>query len=83
MGGEFAAPQPWWGVRLTRHAKNELRSLGIELADAERVVADPVRVDRDPEGKLRYTGYIRDVRVRVVVALDEPDLIITIHQRRR
>jgi hypothetical protein len=27
-------------------------------------------------------GEIRGIRVRVVVALDEPDLIVTIHKRR-
>jgi hypothetical protein len=40
-------------------------------------------VDSDEDGKPRYTGEIRGVRVRVVVALDEPDLIVTIHERRR
>jgi hypothetical protein len=30
-----------------------------------------------------YTGDIKGVRVRIVVALDEPDLIVTIHERRR
>jgi hypothetical protein len=69
-------------VRLSRHAKNELRSLGATLADVERLVADPEQEDRDPEGRPRYVGHVQGVRVRVVVALDEPDLIVTIHERR-
>jgi len=69
-------------MRLTRHAKNGLRNLGASLLDAERVIANPVLVDRDEKGRLRYTGYIEGARVRIVVALDEPDLIITIHERR-
>jgi len=69
-------------VRLTRHAKNELRTLGATLADVERAVANPVWVDNDPTGRRRYTGYIRDVRVRIVVAVDEPCLVVTIHERR-
>lgn len=40
-------------------------------------------LDRDSKGKPRYTGEIGDVCVRIVVALDEPDLIVTIHERRR
>lgn len=69
-------------MRLTRHAKNELRSLKATLEDVEEVIARPVSTDRDRDGKPRYVGYIGDVRVRVVVALDEPDLIVTIHKRR-
>jgi hypothetical protein len=70
-------------MRFTRHAKNEARWLRASVADAEAVIAHPIRVDRDEDGKPRYTGEIRGIRVRVVVALDEPDLIVTIHQRRR
>jgi len=47
------------------------------------VIANPIRVDYDSDERSRYTGYIRDVRVRIVVALDEPDLVVTIHKRRR
>lgn len=70
-------------MRFSRHAKNQARTLGASIKDAEAVIARPVGVDRDVKGKLRYTGYVRDVRVRLVVALDEPDLIVTIHERRR
>jgi hypothetical protein len=52
------------------------------VADVERVIADPLRFDRDATGKPRYLGYIRGCRMRVVVALDDPDLIVTIHERR-
>lgn len=70
-------------MRLSRHAKNELRSLKATQADAELVIDSPIRIDRDEDGKPRYTGYIREVRVRVIVALDDPDFIVTIHKRRR
>jgi hypothetical protein len=69
-------------MRLTRHAKNELRNLQATLADVENVISNPIWVDRDPKGKPRYVGYVNEVRVRIVVALDEPDLIVTIHKRR-
>lgn len=70
-------------MRLTRHAKNELRNLRATLADVEDAISNPIWVDRDPKGKPRYIGYVGAVRVRIVVALDEPDLIVTIHKRRR
>jgi mRNA-degrading endonuclease RelE of RelBE toxin-antitoxin system len=70
-------------MRLTRHAKNYLRRLGASVEDVERVIREPLHFDLDRKGKPRYTGRIQGVRVRVVVALDEPDLIVTIHDRRR
>jgi hypothetical protein len=69
-------------MRLSRHAKNELRRLEATVADVEHAIANPVRVDRDSTGKPRYTGYIQGIRVRVVVALDAPDFVVTIHERR-
>jgi len=41
-----------------------------------------MRFTRHAKNKPQYTGEIRGVRVRVVVALDELDLIVTIHKRR-
>jgi hypothetical protein len=70
-------------VRLSRHAKNEIRRFKATVAEVERVIAHPIRVDRDPFGRPRYTGYIGGTRVRVVIALDEPDFVVTIHKRRR
>jgi hypothetical protein len=55
----------------------------LSIADIESVVQRPVQIDRDRHGKPRYTGEIRGVRVRAVVAVDEPDVIVTIHERRR
>lgn len=66
---------------MTRHAKNYLRRLEASVEDVERLIKEPLHFDRDREGKPRYTGQIQGVRVRVVVALDEPDLIVTIHDR--
>jgi hypothetical protein len=70
-------------MRLSRHAKNFLRRLRATVDDAEGVIAEPIQVDTDGDGRSRYTGEIWGVRVRVVVALDEPDLIVTIHERSR
>jgi hypothetical protein len=70
-------------MRFTRHARNWARRLKLDVADAEELIARPDRVDRDRYGKPRYTGEVRGIRVRAVVAVDEPDLIVTIHRRRR
>jgi len=56
--------------------------LGASLADVEGVISAPIRVERDRTGKPAYIGVIHGVQVRVIVALDEPDLIVTIHERR-
>jgi hypothetical protein len=70
-------------VRFTRHAKNRARDIGATVVDVEQLIANPDNVDLGPDGKWRYVGHLRDERVRVVVALDEPDLIVTIHRRPR
>jgi hypothetical protein len=70
-------------MRFSRHAKNWARRRGFTVADAKQVIAHPVQADRDDHGRPRYTGEIRGIRVRIVVALDEPGLIVTIHNRRR
>jgi hypothetical protein len=53
------------------------------MADVEDAIVHSTFVDRDDDGRPRYTGEIRGERVRVVVALDDPDLIVTIHERKR
>lgn len=70
-------------MRFTRHAKNRARDIGATVVDAEELIANPERVDLGPDGKWRYVGLLRGERVRVVVALDDPDLIVTIHRRGR
>lgn len=69
-------------MRFSRHAKNNARDFGATVADAEHVIQHAIYIDADRDGRPRYTGYIRGICVRVVVALDDPDLIVTIHERR-
>jgi hypothetical protein len=57
--------------------------MGATVADAERVIANPEEIDVEADGKRRYIGFVRGERVRVVVAFDDPELIVTIHRRRR
>jgi len=46
------------------------------------VISNPVKIDTDAYGHPRYFGYIRGDLVRVVVAADDPEFVITIHPRR-
>jgi hypothetical protein len=70
-------------MRYTRHAKNGARRWEITDADVEQILMSPLEVDADKDGNPRFTGLVRDVRIRVVLALDQPDLVVTIHPRRK
>jgi hypothetical protein len=70
-------------VQLTRHTKNRARAIKLSQANAEAIVARPDRSFPGKDGKPNYEGSIEGVLVRIVVALDDPDLIVTICERRR
>jgi len=70
-------------VRFTRKAKNGLRWVKGTAVEAESVVENCFGKDFDPGGNPRYRGFIAGKRCPVVVALDDLDLIISIHRRRR
>lgn len=74
---------PWAWVRLTRKAKNGLRWIRGTAEEAESVVENATEMDFDPNGNARYRGLIAGEWCRVVVARGDPDLIISIHRRRR
>jgi hypothetical protein len=69
-------------VRFTHHAMNGSRSVEGTRKEAESVVRNPIGKDLDPDGKPRYLGFIAGKLCRVVVAPDDPYVIVTIHERR-
>jgi len=69
-------------MEFSRHARNRMRRLGISRQDVERLRAESEAWDEDPDGRRRYVGHVRGTRVRVVVAVDNPDLVVTVHARR-
>jgi hypothetical protein len=70
------------GMRLSRHARNEMRLYGIALDDVESAAGDPVARDVDDRGNTRLTGPAVDGRlILVVVARDDPDFVITVFLR--
>jgi hypothetical protein len=70
-------------VRFTHHAKNKLRTIKGTVQEAESVAADQFEKDVDLDGNPRYRGFIGGKRCVVVVALDDPDVIITLFERER
>jgi hypothetical protein len=70
-------------VYFTRHAKNKLREEGLTQADAMFVVRNPLRIEKETRGNWRYLGQIEGKWFRVVIAGDDPNVVISIHSRRR
>jgi hypothetical protein len=69
-------------VYFTRHAKNGLREEKLTEEDAEFIVCNPVRVERETTGNWRYLGQVGGRWYRVVVAGDDLNVVITVHPRR-
>ena len=67
----------------TRHAHNGMRHLGLTIPDLAAMLADPFQTGQDREGKVRVDGLIRGVRIRIVIAGDDPTVVITVFERRR
>lgn len=70
-------------MQFTRHAENGMRWLDLSPEDIEWIRNNPVEQDTDEDGRPRYTAEVRGRLVRVVLALDTPDLVVTVHPRRR
>jgi hypothetical protein len=69
---------------LSRHARNEMRLYGIDRADVEASITDPVHRELDVRGNARLAGQTGDGRpILVVVAGDDPDFVITVILRSR
>jgi Domain of unknown function (DUF4258) len=80
--GELGPIRPYLEVRFGRHARNRMRRRGWTEREVEQVVEAGSVHDHDAAGNPRYLGLIGDDRVRVVVALDDTDFVITVHRRR-
>jgi hypothetical protein len=69
-------------MRLSRHARNEMRLYRIRPEDIEATIAAPAARDVDDRGNARLTGATQDGRpILVVVARDDPDFVITVFLR--
>lgn len=71
-------------MQIGRHAKRRMRLYGLTTADVTAAITAPAHVDTDDKGRTRYWAEHPEHRyIRVVVAVDRPDLIVTVHPRRR
>ncbi|MGN6202652.1 MAG: DUF4258 domain-containing protein [Solirubrobacterales bacterium] len=70
-------------MELSRHAKNKLRGLPMTQQDVEAMISRPQVISRDEQGRPLYLGMVRGTPICAVVAVDEPDLIVTIFRRER
>jgi hypothetical protein len=70
-------------VRFTHHARNKLRQIKGTAQEAEAVVTNKSAKDFDRNGNPRYRGFVAGKRCCVVVALDDPERIITVFERKR
>lgn len=60
-----------------------MRAWGITNTDVVRVVVgEEGWISRDPVGNIRVHGVIHGRSMRVVIAADDPQFVITIHERR-
>jgi hypothetical protein len=64
-------------VRFSHHAKNKLRLYEVTIQEVESVVRNAFGKDFERRGNPRYRGFIAGRTYYVVVAADEPDVIIT------
>jgi hypothetical protein len=69
-------------MRLSRHAKNEMRLYGVSADDVRATIANPAGRELDERGNARVFGETGDGRpILVVVARDDPDFVITVFLR--
>jgi hypothetical protein len=69
-------------MRLSRHARNEMRLYRIDRKDVEATVSEPTDHTPDDRGNQRLSGITVEGRpILVVVAQDDPDFVITVFRR--
>ena len=69
-------------MRFTRHARQRLKLYRVTRDQAEAIAASGTLTGHDASGNPRRTGAVDDRTIVVVIALDNPDLIITLYERR-
>ncbi|MBS1870912.1 MAG: DUF4258 domain-containing protein [Actinobacteria bacterium] len=70
-------------MQFTRHARNGMRRLGVTRADVAAILLASEAADRDPDGRPRHLGIVDGRRIRIVLALEDPSLVVSVHERRR
>jgi len=60
-----------------------MRALNLPPEEVERVVREGIQVDPDEDGRKRFEGDLGKTIIRVVMAVDRPDLVVTVYRRSR
>ena len=60
-----------------------MRRLGLTRGDVAAIILASEVVDTDPDGRPRYVGYAGGHRIRIVLALENPSIVVSVHERRR
>ena len=69
-------------MRFTRHARQRLKLYRVTREQAEAITASGALSEPDAKGNPRRTGVVDACTIVVVIALDNPDLIITLYEQR-
>lgn len=69
-------------MRFSRHAKQRLKLYGVNQVEARRIARWGTKDGVDRDGNPRYVGRVGGVLIRVVVGSDDPDFVVTVHDRR-
>jgi hypothetical protein len=70
-------------VRLSHHAKNNLRLYGGTAAEVESVVKSRLKKGLDRRGNPMYVGFVGGRPAIVVVADDDSNYVITVFPKER
>ena len=70
-------------LRLSRHARNRMRWFRLTRLDVLAVLASPARTGQDAEGNRLIDGVIRGRCIRVVLAHDDANRVISVFERKR
>jgi hypothetical protein len=60
-----------------------MRDEGLTQGDVEFIVQNPLRKEAETRGNWRYLGQVEGNWFRVVIAGDDPNVVISVHPRRR
>lgn len=70
-------------MEFSRHARNRMRHRPrLTPEDVAGIIEHPLAMDTDEDGRPRYVAILRGEWIRVVMALDRPDFVVTVHRWR-
>lgn len=69
-------------MRFTHHARNKMRQRGISPADVRVALANPHETRQDDRGNPVIAGVVEGRPLVVVLAADDPGLVITVYWRK-